>query len=163
MKKWIAFILLMIPLSAGATITGKLDLSMPTNGLLLRELHDGSWMGGLSKDIYQVAYNGNPVLNMGYAQVWRVLDGSGNGIPSSGLHVSIPTGSLGQHIEALNGVLSLPSIFKPLAMVGNFVGLDAMIGYSAVHTKDQHDFFYGVGAKVTIPVSDLLSWIGKGI
>lgn len=128
---------------ASAAWQGKLNLDSNLDPVMIRELHDGQWLAGVSKgNLFHVDQDGVQRLHVGVFQAWNAEQGN----PATGLvaGVDLPPG----FAAALAS--GLPDWFKPVEYVQAAVSLDFFGGYRPQHTEDTHQWIYGVGAKLRV-------------
>lgn len=139
----------------------KLDLSSKDpEAFIARELQEGMWLGGAQQQLGHVEDGvGKELAHLGFAVAQR-LEGTQ---PAYGPAIGFPIGSLGSMVESVvnsfhvfNADISAPPFVSKL---GALVSVDVYALYRPELSADsQHHFLYGVGGKVTIPISDVLSW-----
>lgn len=151
MKHWLMIVaLIFLGSTAHATITGKLDLDFNIQTLGLRELHDGNWLSGVGKQIWELDVDGKERFHVGVFQAWRVYQGD----PAFGLSMGFTTGGLGDYFySAINSVApNLSDYVKWVPQVGNLISIETFGGYRPVHGPDVHAWIYGFGGYLKIPL-----------
>ena len=138
---------------------GKLDLNSSVQPIVLRELHDGQWLTGLSHpNLWHLDKDGTSVFHLGLYQVWNAEHGNASfgplvGVDLTGLSkiagfdVPVQIGNLGE-------ALHIPDLFKPAALISSMLSLDVVVGARPVHTADViGELIYGVGFTLSVPLS----------
>ena len=161
-------VLVAMPAFAASPYQGVLDLgSSDPAAIAFRELHDGMWLVGAQQQIWhlQNTASGNEVFHVsGY---WATrLEGQDTAYgPSLGVNVGEVAKAAISKLEILApAVAQVSSINLPpwLAKLPSWTSIEVYGGYRPVVGADDHNWIYGVGGKVTIPMSMLYSW-AKGV
>ena len=150
MRMLILALLVLIPGPASAGYKIKFDLiSSPTELLGMRELNDGNWLAGFSKQAASLRKDDVEKLHLNAFSAWRVEGGD----IAYGLGLGVPLGNLGDGLlAAVRSVApNLEENMKWLPKVGSFLSLDTYVGYRFKHGPDVHPLVYGIGGKVSIP------------
>lgn len=147
MKK-LAALLLLLSAPAGALWQGKLDLDPTVAPIVIRELHDGQWLAGVTKEnLWHLDHDGAQRLHAGVFQAWNAEKGNA----SLGLVAGVDLPAyLGPALQALGSALGLGETFKPLQYFSSVLSLDAIGGYRPLHSPDVHSWVYGAGARLNI-------------
>lgn len=156
MKKIIAALMFM-SVTANATWQGKFDLTPLVSPIVIRELHDGQWLYGVTKEnLWHLDYQGSDPLSLwngqrfhvGVFQAWNAENGNASFGMVSGIDVPLPVSQLiGQAV----GATGLTSTAKWLSLLGSALSLDFIGGYRPIHTNSVNgDWIYGIGARLSI-------------
>lgn len=154
MKKWLTVLIaccgFFLSSVSNAAWVGKLDLTTHFQAIGLREVNDGQWLGGLGKNFYNIQKDGADRLHVGIISAWNAEHG--NNLYGINLGVNLP-GVIHDGLARLAPDLtaSLDGV-RWIGQLGNMLSVDFMGGYRPHHNSDVHDFGYGVGAYVTVPL-----------
>lgn len=172
LKRLIAGLLIFTPSLALAKVAGKLDLANPVvDVIVLRELHDGMWLGGAQKTIWKLNSidrhnaDGTPsddVEVLHVAAFWASRP-EVNSNKAYGLSVGLNVGGVAHELALkVAGIAELVYACPPwVGKVGNWTSLDTFVGGRPTVGYDEHHLIYGIGGKVTIPLADLWAFISK--
>lgn len=139
------------------------------NGAIERELHDGQWLAGGSKDaLYMLRKksDGNyaKALQIGGA----VMSNAEHGNTSYQIKGGLYLGTLGATIQ--NGVSlaasNLADYTPPpwISKIGNAVSFDFFGGPRPKHDGSvKGNWTYGIGASVNVPIQDTFQWLISGL
>ena len=166
MKKYIVALLFFafaVPAFA-SQYQGKLDLgNTDPAAIALRELHDGMWLVGAQTQIWHLQNNatGNEVFHVSGFWATR-LEGQDTAYgPSLGVNIGPAAAAFIDKIEllvpAVQSVTSFP-IPPFISKLSDWTSIELYGGYRPVTGADDHHWIYGVGGKVTIPMSMLYAW-----
>ena len=142
--------LFMIPNDSVATWRGKLDLNLNAEAVGIRELHDGNWLAGISKQLWHLEEDGKERLHVSVYQAWRAEHGD----PAFGLSLGLNTGKLGDWFQDAIGKIApeLSERAKFVTQLSNWISLEVYGGYRFRHGPDVHDWIWCLGGKVRIPI-----------
>lgn len=148
--------LLALPAVQGhATWKGALDLDPSVQPIMIRELHDGQWLAGVTKEnLWHLDYQGatdsmwnGQRFHAGFFQAWNAEHGNGSFGLVAGL--DLPVGLGGAVAKLLSAFGN--GDWKPLQYFDSALSLDGIGGYRPVHTSDvDGNWVYGVGARLKI-------------
>lgn len=140
---------------ANALWQGHFDTSAGVSPIMIRELRDGQWLAGATKEnIWHLDYQGasgsvwnGQRLHVGAFTAWNAEKGN----PAYGpvIGIDLPAG-VGHGIAALGSALNLDDTFKPIQYIDSALSFDFIGGYRPVHTPDTHSWVYGVGARLSV-------------
>jgi hypothetical protein len=151
-------LLLFIPVFCGAVVTGKLDLGLPPQGFVMRDIKNGQWRGGYSKALWELDLNGNQLFYVGYNQTWNAQHG--NSALGGGIGTKQSISQIASMGAALAGISATPPPF--VQYFGNILSIEANGAYMPVHTADVNGpFIYGFGFQVDL--SDVFGILQKGL
>lgn len=147
----LAALILVLALASNAKAlwTGRFDLSPAVSPIMIRELHDGQWLAGVTKEnIWHLDHNDKQLIHAGIFQAWNTERGNASFGPVIGLDLPI---GLGPVIANMAAAIGLGEFFKPLQYVGSALSLDAIGGYRPIHTSDvDGSWVYGAGLRMNI-------------
>lgn len=150
MKHWLlSFALICFGSTANAAWESKLDLNPVVSPIMIRELNDGQWLAGVTKEnVWHLDQDGKQRLHAGVFEAWNAEHG--NASFGMLLGVDVPL-SLSQGLYKLGESLGLSNAFKPAAYLASALSLDAVAGYRPFHSADVNgEFVYGVGFRMNI-------------
>ena len=150
MKHWLGVVaLICFGSQAHAAWVGKLDLSPVVSPIMIREIHDGQWLYGVTKEnLWHLDHNGEQRIHVGLFQAWNTEHGNASFGPVVGVDVPL---RLSQAIGGIASSLGLDQTFKPLQYVGAVLSVDAIGGYRPVHSADVNGpWVYGVGVRLNV-------------
>ncbi len=164
MKQYlVALLVVLAVVPVQAKVAGKMDLSNPVvDVIVFRELNDGLWMGGAQKTIWKLSSidrveNGAPASDvevMHVAGFWASRPEVNSHIaygPSLGVNIG---GLAHELMFKIAAVAEIVYACPPwVAKVGSWSSLDVYGGYRPNTGYDEHHWIYGVGGKVTIPLT----------
>lgn len=173
MKHWLMAVALVClgGVAFASPYVGKLDLGhSDPQAIAVRELHDGMWIVGAQQQVWhlQNTVSGNEVFHVSAFWATR-LEGQDTAYgPSIGINIGEAAHAALLKVEALAPVLAVnPPPW--LSKISSWVSFDVYGGYRPFthESSDVHVWIYGVGGKVTIPLSALYawakgSWVGGG-
>lgn len=164
MKKYIVSLLAVLAaIPASAAYQGKLDVgTSDPAAIAFRELHDGMWLVGAQQQLWHLQ---NTVTNREVFHVagfWATrLEGQDTAYgPSLGVNIGEAAGAAINKLEVLApGIQQIGVALPPWVMkLSAWTSLEVYGGYRPVTGADDHHWIYGVGGKVTIPMSMLYAW-----
>ena len=170
MKKLIAALTLtmtLIPCQAFAIWTGRLDLSPTVSPLVIRELHDGQWLAGITKEnLWHLDYNSitgsqwdGQRLHAGVFEAWNAEHGNATFGIVSGFDIPV---ALSQAIFSIGNAIGLTNTFKPAQYLASALSLDGLVGYRPWHDASVNgDLTYGVACRLNIAFG--VSELQKGL
>jgi hypothetical protein len=140
---------------------GKLDLGSAgadPSAIAFRELHDGMWLVGAQQQLWHLQNLETDREVFHISGYWCTrLEGQDTAYgPSIGVNFS----------EAANAALGKIEVIAPIVAavppwvtkITDWTSLEFYGGYRPVVGSDDHHWIYGVGGKVTIPLSALYAW-----
>ncbi len=149
---------------ASSPYAGKLDIGKSDPAAIaFRELHDGMWLVGAQQQLWhlQNTQSNREVLHIsGY---WATrLEGQDTAYgPSIGMNVGESTlamaskvGELVPELQPLTTFAIPPFVSK----LSEWTSIEVYGGYRPVTGADDSHWIYGIGGKVTIPMSMLYAW-----
>lgn len=149
MNKISTLILLLLSSTASATWQGKLDLNPTVSPILIRELHDGQWIAGVTKEnLWHLDKDGIQRFHAGVFQAWNAEHGNASTGMVIGVDVPVP---LSYGLKTLGEGFGLPSVFKPATLFSSMLSFDVIGGFRPFHSADVNgNWVYGLGAKLGI-------------
>lgn len=157
----VALLFVSISARANSPYVGVLDLGKSDPAAIaLRELNDGMWLVGAQQQVWhlQNKQSGNEVFHV--AAFWATrLEGQDTAYgPALGINIGEAAHAALSKIEVIAPILGGASCPPWVSKVSSWVSLDVYGGYRPVISYDSHHWIYGVGGKVTIPMSMLYQW-----
>lgn len=167
MRKLIAVLALVVLVApARAAYQGKLDLG--SNGadpsaIAFRELHDGMWLVGAQQQLWHLQNTTTDREVFHIAGFWATrLEGQDTAYgPSLGVNVNEALAAAVNKVEILvPAVQSITTFVIPpfVSKLSAWTSIEFYGGYRPVVGGDDHHWIYGVGGKVTIPMTALYQW-----
>lgn len=159
MKRLLLAIITMLAITHGvnAAWQGKLNLEPSVYPMVLREIHDGQYLYGISvPELWHLDHNGNIILHAGLYQAWNAESGNASVGPLLGLNLGGVGKEIGvdipKFIGGLGDALKLAPLFKPISLFSSALSLDAFAGYRPIHTADVNgELVYGGACVLGIP------------
>lgn len=152
------------PARAASPYKGVLDIGQSDPAAIaLRELHDGMWLVGAQQQIWHLQNNSTDREVFHVSGYWASrLEGQDTAYgPSFGVNIGEAAAAFIDKIEllvpAVQSVTSFP-IPPFISKLSDWTSIEFYGGYRPVTGADDHHWIYGVGGKVTIPMSALYSW-----
>lgn len=151
-----------------AALVGKLDLNSANfEAITIRELHDGMWLVGAQKTIWELDDNISGVEVLHVSGFWcSRLEGNDT---AYGPSVGMPLGTIGTAL--VNGLSTIANVVPGagqltdlwtmppwLKKVDSLISVDIYGGYRPTTSLDDHHWIYGFGGKVQIPMDQLFGW-----
>lgn len=144
---------------------GVLDLAKDPEAVVVRDAQEGMWLGGAQKQLWHLerrecnvaACAFVEIFHVGFATVYRLEGNQAAYGPAIGLPIGAALSVLASKIQLISAASDVAPPF--LKKLGDWVSVDAYALYRPQLSEDaQHHFLYGVGGKIRIPISDVLSW-----
>lgn len=156
MKKLLYVLPLLLLGNAYAGWEGKLDLTPNVSPIVIREVHDGQWLAGVSKNnILHLDYSGdtNSVWNgqrfhLGAFEAWNTEHGNASTGLVGGVDIPLP---LSEALGYISSALQLQESFKPAEYLSSMISFDIIGGYRPLHDASVNgNWVYGAGASLNI-------------
>lgn len=150
---------------AHALLVGKLDLARDPEAIIVRELQEGMWLGGAQKQLWHLERRECNADVCGFVEVFHIgvfaasrLEGNQTAYgPALGFPIGAPLALLADKVQFIAAASDAAPPF--LKKIADWTSVDAYAGYRPELSGDAtHHFIYGIGGKVRIPLSILLSW-----
>ncbi len=142
---------------------GILDLgSSDPAAIAFRELHDGMWLVGAQQQIWHLQNDASGKEVLHFSGYWATrLEGQDTAYgPSLGVNVGEAAAAAISKLEILAPSIQKIGVALPpwVLKLSDWTSVEVYGGYRPVIGNDDHHWIYGVGGKVTIPMSMLYSW-----
>lgn len=161
----VALLAATLPARASSPYKGVLDIGpagADPSAIAFRELNDGMWLVGAQQQVWHLQNTQSDKEVFHVAAFWATrLEGQDTAYgPSLGVNIREAAAAAISKLEIL-----VPAVEKAGAALPPWVGklsawtsLEFYGGYRPVIGADDHHWVYGVGGKVTIPMSMLYKW-----
>lgn len=153
------------PASVSAAWVGRFDLNPAVSPIVIRELHDGQWIAGITKEnLWHLDNTGAGALagqraHVGIFEAWNAQHGNASFGTVVGIDIPV---KLAEAIQSIGESFGLQQSFKPLSYVGSALSLDAIAGLRPAHSADvSGPFVYGFGARLNVAFG--VSELKKGL
>lgn len=163
--KLILALFLTMPAMAHGAYQGKLDIGSmgaDPSAIAFRELHDGMWLVGAQQQLCHLQNTTTDREVFHIAGFWATrLEGQDTAYgPSLGINVNEAVGAAVNKLEILVPALqSVGANIPPfVSKLSAWTSLEVYGGYRPTVGADDHHWVYGIGGKVTIPMSALYQW-----
>ena len=155
-----ALMLLTASAHAGSPYKGVLDLgTVDPEAVVFRDAHYGMWLAGGQEQLWhlQNTKSGNEVFHVSGFWVTRLEGQDTMYGPSIGINFGSAVYTIVNSLEIL---APLAQVTPPpwLTKFSYFTSLEGFGGYRFTTGADDGHWGYGVGARVTIPISSVLAW-----
>ena len=167
-KLYMVFIAFTLCSTANSALVGKFDIDTANfEAISLREFHDGMWLVGAQKQIWELKDDTSGTEAFHVSAFWASrLEGNDT---AYGPSIGMPLGTIGTVI--VNGLSTISSIAPPLGSltdaftmppwlkkIDSWMSVDFYGGYRPTISHDDHHFVYGVGGKIKVPLDQIYSW-----
>lgn len=144
-----------------------IDKSATVGGCVQREIHDGQWLGGPCRDIFQLDKNGQHRFHLGAAIMYNSQHGNATYSARVGFNAGPVLGSAFSYVvNNLPYLESLSDVQAPkfIVYIGHVTTIDMAIGYRPIHTNDViGSLTYGPMVKMDIPLEDIYALLKLGL
>jgi hypothetical protein len=159
-----ALLTLVAPSHASSNYRGVLDLgNSDPAAIALREFHDGMWLVGAQQQLWHLQNNTTNAEVFHVSGYWASrLEGQDTAYgPSLGINIGEAASAAVNKLEILvPAVQSISTFVIPpfVSKLSNWTSVEFYGGYRPITGADDHHWIYGIGGKVTIPLSALYVW-----
>ena len=166
MKKFLIALLFAPALAVVALASpyqGKLDLGVTNpEAIALRELHDGMWLVGAQTQIWHLQNDATQNEVFHVSGFWATrLEGQDTAYgPSVGVNIGEAAAAFIDKLEIIAPSLETIGLSLPpwALKLSDWTSVELYGGYRPTISADDHHWIYGVGGKVTIPLSQIYAW-----
>ena len=142
-----------------AAYDAHLVLRQDPEAMVGRELLDGMWLGGGQKPLAAVTRRSDDREVAHLSAFWLSrLEGQDTLYgPAVGINVGPALRAAAEQLPGL-GELAGMSVPPFVSKLGEVTSAEFFAGYRHVVSPDDHHWGYGIGAKVRIPINDVIAW-----
>ena len=146
---------------------GKLDIGLngaDPSAIAFRELHDGMWLVGAQQQLWHLQNTKTDREVVHVAGFWATrLEGQDTAYgPSIGTNIQEAAAAAISKLEVLVPALSGVGAALPpwVSKLSAWTSIEVYGGYRPTIANDgsEHHWIYGIGGKVTIPLSAIYAW-----
>lgn len=162
---FVALVLVSAPSRAASPYKGVLDIGSmgaDPSAIAFRELHDGMWLVGAQQQLWHLQNTRTDREVFHIAGYWATrLEGQDTAYgPSLGINVNEAAAAAIGKLEVLVPALEQVGAKLPpwVGKLSAWTSVEVYGGYRPTVGADDHHWVYGIGGKVTIPMSMLYHW-----